>query len=141
MSVGMPFCLLLQQFGEHLYQAFGQVPYWVGSSLDPEKKDGWRDVDVRIMLPDDEYEARGFGDVKGYPHNCHSNGRWCSTILAWSCFGRHITGLPIDFQIQPLSWANANEGRHAGKSRGALFDLARAQDTSDAYNRGKQNAE
>lgn len=135
MSVGMPFCLLLQQFGEHVFQAFGHIPYWVGSSLGPEKS-AWRDVDVRLLLPDDEYEARGFGDVKGYPQNSHSNGRWVSTILAWSCFGKHLTGLPIDFQIQPASWANTNEKG----GRGALLDLARARQNSDCYDHGRKSS-
>lgn len=134
MSVGMPFSILLQQFGEHLFQAFGHVPYWVGSSLG-EEKTAWRDVDVRILIPDEEYAARGFGEPSGFPQNCHSNGRWVSTVLAWSCFGKHLTGLPIDFQIQPLTWANANEGRHAGKARGALIDLVKAQQSSDLWNR------
>lgn len=130
MAVGMPFSILLHTFGEHVYRAFGHMAYWVGSSLGPEKT-AWRDVDVRLLLPDDVYESMGFGAVKDYPHNTHTNARWVSTVLAWSCFGKHITGLPIDFQIQPLSWANAKEPG----SRGALFDLARAHDNSDLWDR------
>ncbi len=122
MGVGMPFSLLLQQFGEHIYHAFGHIAYHVGSSLGNEKT-AWRDVDVRVMLPDDEYERLGFGTVKDFPQNTHMNGKWVSTVLAWSCFGKQLTGLPIDFQIQPLGWANANEGA----SRSALFDLVNVQ--------------
>lgn len=130
MSVGMPFSLLLCQFGEHVHQAFGHVPYHVGSSLGPEKT-AWRDVDVRLLIPDDEYARMGFGDPAGYPQNSHSNSRWVSTILAWSCFGKHLTGLPIDFQIQPISWANANEKG----GRGALIDIARSHQNSELWDR------
>ncbi len=136
MGVGMPQCLLLHQFGEHIHNAFGHMSYHVGSSL--TNKDGWRDVDVRLMLPDAEYEALGFGSVAGFPQNTHSNQKWVSTILAWSAFGKQLTGLPIDFQIQPLSWANANEGGAGGRS--ALFDIARAQANSDLWDRATKAA-
>lgn len=100
MGVGMPQSLLLQEFGEHIRRAFGHTAFHVGSSL--EKKDGWRDVDVRLILPDGEYEAMGLGD----PKHQQRNKRWCSLVIAWSSFGRQLTGLPIDFQIQQASWAN-----------------------------------
>jgi hypothetical protein len=70
-------------------------------------------VDVRLIMPDAEYEARGFGD----PKNAHSNKRWVSTVLAWTTFGRELTGLPIDFQIQQQSAANAE----FSAPRSALF--------------------
>lgn len=101
MGVGMPASLRLQEFGEHLLRAFGDVAYHVGSSLGD--KHGWRDVDVRLILSDDDYKARGFGD----PKNAHANKRWVSTVLAWTTFGRELTGLPIDFQIQQRTAANA----------------------------------
>lgn len=121
MGVGMPQGLLLQEFGEHIFAAFGHVAYHVGSSL--EQKDGWRDVDVRLMLPDEEYEARGFGD----PERPQWNKRWVSTILAWSAFGRHLTGLPIDFQIQQQTQANAKERGN----RSALFSTSQAYANAD----------
>jgi len=110
-GVGMPFILYLQDFGEHIRRAFGHVPYHVGSSL--EKKDGWRDVDVRLMLPDEEYAAAGYGE----PGREHSNAKWVSTCLAWSAFGKALTGLPIDFQIQQTSYANEKFKREEGASR------------------------
>jgi len=116
MGVGMPQGLLLQEFGEHIFAAFGHVAYHVGSSL--AQKDGWRDVDVRLMLPDDEWETRGFGD----PERPQWNRRWVSTILAWSAFGQQLTGLPIDFQIQQTTHANAKEPGN----RSALFSTAKA---------------
>lgn len=135
MGVGMPFSLLLCQFGEYVHHAFGHAAYHVGSSLGQEKTQ-WRDVDVRLLIPDEEYERLGFGDVKGYPQNTHSNERWVAVVLAWSCFGKHITGLPIDFQIQPVSWANKNENG----GRGALFDLGRAHSNSDLWDRAAREA-
>lgn len=110
--VGMPFGLYLQQFGEHVRHAFGgNVAYWVGSSL--TDKSGWRDVDVRLILSDEDYAARGFGD----PAQQHHNRCWVSTVLAWSAFGKALTGLPIDFQIQQRT--DANE-KYKGQ-RSALF--------------------
>lgn len=108
-GVGMPGILYLQEFGEHVHAAFGAVAYHVGSSLRSSlrEKQGWRDVDVRLILPDDEYESAGYGD----PERTHDNAKWVSTVLAWSAFGRALTGLPIDFQIQQRTHANAkNDG-------------------------------
>lgn len=112
MGVGMPASLLLQQFGEHVYQAFGHMSYHVGSSL--TEKRGWRDVDVRLILPDAEYARLKLGD----PVNPHSNARWRTLVLVWATFGRVLTGLPIDFQIQQQSHANATT---KGCPRSALF--------------------
>lgn len=70
MSVGQPQGMLLNQFGEILRDAFGEVPYHVGSSMTPGTKTAsWRDVDVRLMLPDDVWAAMGLGR----PENPHTN--------------------------------------------------------------------
>ncbi len=100
MSVGMPQSLYLHEFGSQVWAAFGCPPYHVGSSL--TTKTGWRDVDVRLILSDEEYEAMGLGDPK-YPQH---NGKWVSLVLAYSALGKSMTGLPIDFQIQQASRAN-----------------------------------
>lgn len=100
MGVGMPAHLKLQEFGSQIYEAFGHLPYHVGSSL-TQKRD-WRDVDVRLILPDDEYEALGLG----HPDDSHRNGKWVALCLAFSALGRDMTGLPVDFQIQQRSKAN-----------------------------------
>ena len=122
MGVGMPQGMLLRQFGEYLRDAFGEMPYHVGSSL--RQKDGWRDVDVRILLPDDEYERQGFGNPERPQHNA----KWVATMLAWSAFGRALTGLPIDFQVQQRTHANREFSTHADDTgnrhpRSALFSL------------------
>lgn len=101
MSVGMPADLLLHEFGSQIWAAFGDCPYHVGSSL--TQKTGWRDVDVRLILSDEEYERLGLG----HPERQHDNEKWVSLVLAYSALGKAMTGLPIDFQIQQQSEANA----------------------------------
>ncbi len=101
MSVGFPKELLLQEFGSQVWFAFGTPPYLVGSAL--EKKEGWRDVDVRLILEDTEWEKVGFGEpdrVMFY------DGKWIALCRAFTALGKEMTGLPIDFQIQPQTWAN-----------------------------------
>lgn len=98
-GVGMPAALLLTEFGSQVWSAFGQPPYLVGSALFGKQ---WRDVDVRLILEDDVFEAMKLGD----PQWPHLNGKWVSLCLAYSALGKSLTGLPIDFQIQQQSWAN-----------------------------------
>lgn len=102
MGVGMPATLLLEHYGAILRDAFDAVPYHVGSSL--TKKTGWRDVDVRLILDDDEYE-RLFGPPSKPQALC---ARWSAMCLAFSALGRELTGLPIDFQVQQQTDANAS---------------------------------
>lgn len=116
MSVGQPQGMLLNLFGELLRHAFGHVAYHVGSSVGP-KTTGWRDVDVRLMLSDDEWDAF----MLGRPENPHTSPRWRTLCIVWSDFGRRMTGLPIDFQLQQLTYANAEYSREKGCHRSALF--------------------
>jgi len=99
-GIGMPAALYLNQFGDLLFAAFGEVAYHVGSSLTGAT---WRDVDVRVMLAPEQYAALGFGD----PKTPHENPRWAAYVAAFSELGRRMTGLPIDFQIQETATANA----------------------------------
>jgi len=114
-GVGMPGALLLDMFGSYVWDAFGDLPYHVGSSLTDEKgttewsgaklnKNQWRDVDVRLIMDDEKYVAE-----YREPNESHRNAKWVATCLAWSSFGRTLTGLPIDFQIQQQSKANRDE--------------------------------
>jgi len=114
-GVGMPGALLLDMFGSYVWDAFGDTPYHVGSSLTDDKgttewagaqlnKGQWRDVDVRVILDDEKYKAE-----YGEPNESHRNPKWVATCLAWSAFGRTLTGLPIDFQVQQQSKANRDE--------------------------------
>lgn len=100
-GVGMPATLRLEEFGAVLHYVFGDYVFLVGSVL---RTTQWRDVDVRVILEDGVYE-REFGDPR-YAHSC---GKWCAMVRAFSALGREMTGLPIDFQIQHMSYANAVE--------------------------------
>lgn len=114
MGVGMPTSLLLAEFGILLHDAFDEMPYHVGSSV--LSKTGWRDVDVRILLPDERYALEGYGD----PENPHRNPKWVAMCLAFSLLGKNMTGLPIDFQIQQQTLANQKFSPTAGCHRSAM---------------------
>ena len=96
-GVGMPASLWLEQFGDHLWAAFGETAYMVGSATRTSEP---RDVDVRVMLSDEDW-ARTFprlppGSDEG---QWHRDAKWVAVTLAFSELGRRITGLPIDFQV------------------------------------------
>ena len=114
MSTGMPAGIWLIKFGTIIRDYFGHVPYRVGSSLD--RKD-WRDVDVRLILPDDEFAA-----LFGTNQNSGTNRKLAAITLAFAALGKDMTGLPIDFQIQPQTWANEKYPRP--RRRSALFELS-----------------
>ena len=82
--------------------AFGP-PYLVGSA---ESGEAYRDVDVRLILDDETFDAV-----------CSRKARWELLSLAIGEWLRARTGLPIDFQIQRQTEANA---KHAGGVRNPL---------------------
>lgn len=114
MAVGQPQQMLLNEFGDFVSKAFGtHSVYHVGSSMGDNKKD-WRDVDIRIMLSNEEWDKL-FGDLN--PANCHQSPKWRSLCIVYAHYGRHLTGLPIDFQIQRIEEANKeypNPRSHCG---------------------------
>lgn len=105
--------ILLDDFGYHLRAIFGDYAYHVGSSV---RSSDWNDVDVRYIMDDDQYAHEGYGD----PENPQGSQKWVSVCLALSQFGRVLTGLPIDFQIQQQSYANAHFSQQDGCMRSAL---------------------
>lgn len=107
----MPAGVYLTKFGSIVRDYFGHVAYQVGSSL--HTKD-WRDVDVRLMLPDDEFAAM-FGPLE----DPAVNRKLGAVTLAFAALGKAMTGLPIDFQIQTVTHANE---RYPGP-RSALIEL------------------
>ena len=127
MSIGQPQGMLLNEFGERLRDAFGEVAYHVGSSLTTEKTTHWRDVDVRLMLDDAEWAIMGLGD----PANPHTNRKWRALCIVFSDYGRRMTGLPIDFQLQQRTYANANYGREKGCDRSALLVVNHKEQSHD----------
>jgi len=85
--------------------------YLVGSSI---KRRDYRDVDVRLIMADEEYD-RMFKNDHGY-----TNPLWslmCTTISAWLS---QQSNLPIDFQIQRQTQANKNHSTKTGCERQAL---------------------
>jgi len=117
MSIGQPQGMLLNIFGETLRAAFGEVAYHVGSSLTTEKTTHWRDVDVRLMLDDDVWEQMQLGN----PANPHGNAKWRAFCIVFSDYGRRVTGLPIDFQLQQRTHANDKYSTEKGGRRSALI--------------------
>jgi hypothetical protein len=98
-GVGQPASIKLNLFGQILMDVFGEMPYLVGSAATGK---AWRDVDVRVMLDHDTFR-RFCGD----PAKAHElNLQWAGICLAFSTLGQQLTGLPIDFQVQPLPQAN-----------------------------------
>lgn len=73
--------------------------YMVGGVLTDQH---YTDVDIRLIMPDEVYAAR-YDDAKRKYLN-----------LAVSLWGQKVTGLPIDFQIQPQTLANE---RYPGANR------------------------
>lgn len=111
----MPAGIWLQKFGVIVSDYFGHTAYHVGSSL--VTKD-WRDVDVRLILPDHEFAERfGTGATYVYP-------KLAAITLAFAALGKEMTGLPIDFQIQQQSWAN----KHYPIGRSALIEFRPTDD-------------
>lgn len=108
--IGAPAIFQLEMACRQLFEAFGDggdyhtCIYLVGSSM--ERPD-WRDVDVRMMLPDEEF-ARLFPDAGKH---WEQDPRWLVMVVSISAWMSKLTDLPIDFQFQPATHAN---DRHKG---------------------------
>lgn len=105
--VGAPACFALELACQHLNRAFpGFGCYLVGSAL--ERPD-WRDIDVRLIMSDEEFDALFPGCCKG--GTWEFDARWLVMTTAISDWLSKQTGLPVDFQFQPQTHANE---RHKG---------------------------
>lgn len=111
-GVGMPAFLKLNQFGRVCSEAFGTTAYLVGSAT--QTKTEWRDVDVRVILTDDEFERQ----IGAHTNPKCMNLRWNALCLAFAELGQRMTGLPIDFQIDQMT--DANE-RYDGPRHALIF--------------------
>lgn len=113
----MPAALKLDAFGSYVWDAFGSPPYLVGSALKTSK---WRDVDVRMILSDDEWK-QWFPDLPtdSSESQWHRDAKWVAVTMAFAELGRQMTGLPIDFQVQPMKYANKEYSKDK-HSRSAL---------------------
>lgn len=105
--VGAPAIFKLDLACAHLNRAYGEGYgcYLVGSAL---QHVGWRDIDVVLIL-DDEAFQREFpsAEIRVFELDV----KWQLVCVGLSMVISEQTGLPIDFKIQPQSWANE---RHKG---------------------------
>lgn len=94
--VGAPAVFALTQACQQINDAFGDFGcYLVGSCL--ERPD-WRDVDVRFIMEDDQF-AKLFPDAGDT--TWEFDARWLLLTVSISERLSKVTGLPVDFQIQP----------------------------------------
>lgn len=106
---------------ETVSRAFDSTPHLVGSSLD--HKD-FRDVDIRLVLDDEEF-MRLFPSQPADPRGKVNDAMWALVCMAISEWLASRTGLPIDFQIQQMTAANA---QFKGKRRNAVGMYIDARD-------------
>lgn len=111
-ALSPPEMFLLDAWGHSLRAAFGATPYLVGSV---ERGEDWRDVDVRMILDDDEYET-----LLGASHP----ERMTAFNIAISFWGQRATALPIDFQFQARARATARYGDQPRNPLGARSGLS-----------------
>ena len=87
----------------------GHPPYLVGTAT--ERPD-WRDVDLRVIMPDDEFDHLFVSGKDDFP-----GGLWGLLCLSVGQYLSDMTGLPIDFQIQRMTEANE---KFRGKERNPM---------------------
>lgn len=81
----------------------GHPPYLVGTATGSS---GYRDVDVRSILPDDEFDRLFTGSkADEFP-----GGLWGLLCLSVSHYLSAASGLPVDFQVQRMTEANEKFG-------------------------------
>lgn len=102
--VGAPGFFLLNQACLAVNAAFDTTCFLVGTAVAYRS---WRDVDVRAILPDQQYQ-RLFGEAAVPPRTHPLWSLLCSSTSLW--LGQ-CTGLPVDFQIQSQTRATAYAGR------------------------------
>ena len=113
--IGAPAVFALELALQQVCAAFGEgACYHVGSSL--ERPD-WRDVDVRMILDDEKFK-REFPNV--HPGAWELDPKWLLLTVSISAWLSKASGLPIDFQIQPMTHANE---RHKGRRSAAGMRL------------------
>lgn len=89
-------------------------PVLVGSV---NERADYRDVDVRVILQDKDFDrifGKGAADERG---ECHGDPRWQLICAALSEWVSNVSGLPVDFQIQRMTQANTS---YAGELRNPL---------------------
>lgn len=88
---------LLRDWARYVEELFnGAGAYHVGSSMSVSKVKTHRDIDVRTML-----DTKDFKKLQKIVNIDRLS-------VAVSIWGQKVTGLPIDFQVQDVEYANAN---------------------------------
>jgi hypothetical protein len=112
--VGAPAIFALESACQQVHEAIGGFGcYLVGSALD---RPDWRDVDVRLIMKDEEFAVL-FPDAG---HAWEQDARWLLLTVSISERLAKLTGLPVDFQIQPMTHANE---RHSGRRHAIGFRI------------------
>ena len=116
--VGAPAIFALELACQQLCEAFGGFGcYLVGSSL---QRADWRDIDVRFILSDEDFEKL-FPGCNATCSRWEHDPRWLLLTTMISDWLKQRTGLPIDFQFQAQTHANE---RHAGQRSALGITLA-----------------
>lgn len=98
---------LLDEACRPIREAFDATPYLVGTAAEFERT-AYGDVDVRLIMFDEEYDKlRAAVGMNGIAFLGFAIGEYLAAR----------TGLPIDFQLQRMTEANA---KHGGKRRNPL---------------------
>ena len=128
--IGAPAHFKLEIACKTINDAFGDYGcYIVGSCT--ERPD-WRDVDIRFIMKDENFFAL-FPAVDYTPSHdvavWEFDPRWTLMTVSIAAWLQEQTGLPIDFQIQPMSHANGSF--HKGKMRQPIGLRFAKRGTSD----------
>ena len=121
--VGAPEMYNLDLAVASLNEAFGSHCYHVGSSL---KQRDWRDVDVRCILPDEEYDRLFPLSTVGV-RSQFRDARLMAMNAAFSEWLRKASGLPVDFQFQRRTDANKDFPDRPRSALGMHYDIQRFQ--------------
>ena len=111
--VGVPAIFNLELECKHINRAFGGYGcYLVGSALD---RPNWRDVDIALIMEDERFRALFPGTYENGHPMWEFDERWLLIVISISERMSRTTGLPVDFKIQPQSYANKHHDgpRHA----------------------------
>jgi len=98
---------ILPGWANQMYTRFGHPIYLVGSSLTATSKP--RDIDIRIILPDNEFEGR-YGSIVEWEEDTWQN-TWRESRQLWaldmaklSSEVSRIYKINIDLQVYPQSY-------------------------------------
>lgn len=103
--VGAPASFTLEVVCQQINAAYDYCEYahiyMVGSVL---QRADWRDVDLRMIMSDGDFR-REFPDA--YDNGAWEfDAKWILLTTSISGYLSKLTGLPVDFQFQPMTFAN-----------------------------------